>query len=174
MNLQLFYCLNSLAGKSAPFDAVIIFSANYLWWISLVLLVGVIWKKGYFKNDLQKSLSLIAMPFVAELITYILKHLVSAPRPSLIMTNIAMLITENGFDSFPSGHTTFMVALATVSFSFGRRTGILFSILALIVGISRIIAGAHFPIDIIGGACIGILIGFVGLKLHKKFLPNVL
>jgi membrane-associated phospholipid phosphatase len=50
-----------------------------------------------------------------------------------------------------------------------RRIGYLFSIVALLVGISRVASGVHFPIDILVGYIAGIIISLFFNYLFKKF-----
>lgn len=66
------------------------------------------------------------------------------------------IASESGWDSFPSGHTSFAVALAIAVYLLARNTrwskpalcaGILF---AAIVGASRLYLGVHYPSDIVG------------------------
>lgn len=68
--------------------------------------------------------------------------------------------------SFPSGHTARAFAAATVMFvSFGGRRRWVFVIIGLGAGISRLLLGAHFLTDVIGGALLGIWAGTMGLAL---------
>ena len=66
------------------------------------------------------------------------------------------LVPESGWDSFPSGHTSFAVALAIALYLLARNTrwstpvlcaGVVF---ALLVGASRLYLGVHYPSDIAG------------------------
>ena len=61
--------------------------------------------------------------------------------------------------SFPSGHTAMAFAAFTVlAFLYpqGKR---IFLMLAIFVGIQRIVVNAHFPSDVIAGAMVGLFIG---------------
>ena len=60
--------------------------------------------------------------------------------------------------SFPSGHATFFMGLAVALFFIDKKIGYLFMFFALIIGLARIIAGAHFPVDILGGFILGSLV----------------
>ncbi len=69
--------------------------------------------------------------------------------------------------SFPSDHAALAMALATIVTLYVPRVGILFIIIALLIGFSRIAAGVHFPTDILAGFIIGAVIA---LFVHKIFI----
>mgnify|MGYP001558745976 FL=1 len=69
------------------------------------------------------------------------------------------LLTESSW-SFPSGHATFFFALATAVYFYNKKWGIGFFIATIFITVSRVIAGIHYPSDIIGGAFIGILVAY--------------
>ncbi len=114
-----------------------------------------------------------------EAFVWIVKNIIDRPRPPLVNA----LVNENTY-SFPSGHTFVAIAfygllvyfviqsernkfLKIISFIIG-------SILIILVGLSRIYLGAHWPSDVLasfvsGAAWLSILITW--LKIKNKFLP---
>jgi undecaprenyl-diphosphatase len=68
----------------------------------------------------------------------------------------APLIPESGW-SFPSGHMLWFFALSMTVWYTNRRWGTVFFILSALMGIARIYAGVHWPLDVLGGAVIGVL-----------------
>lgn len=91
----------------------------------------------------------------------LLKHLVGRARPRLTQES-SQVIGPNfnsGFDSFPSGHTTAALAIATVvARRFPRYAWAAYGI-AGVIAVSRVIKGSHFPVDVLAGACLGSLAG---------------
>ena len=57
-------------------------------------------------------------------------------------------------------------ALATTIWLHDRKVGWIYIIWALFVGLARILANVHYPIDIWGGAILGIVIAFSLEKIH--------
>jgi undecaprenyl-diphosphatase len=76
-----------------------------------------------------------------------------------VFPQVHSLFAESWY-SFPSGHATFFMALAVSIFLSHKKAGYLFMFFALLIGIARIIAGVHFPVDILGGFVIGALVAF--------------
>lgn len=99
------------------------------------------------------------------LIVQLLKHFFPADRPKLYFENHLVHyeyflndITLHTINSFPSGHTTSAFALAAaLSFtSKNKSASLVYLIIAMLVGYSRIYLGQHFPEDVIAGSAIGV------------------
>lgn len=93
------------------------------------------------------------------------------PRPFITHPNIMMLnvfgVSTNSA-SFPSSHTYIAFAIATSLFLYGhRRLGSFLFALAICVAIGRIGSGLHYPSDVIGGALLGIVSGFLVFLLFR-------
>ncbi len=90
----------------------------------------------------------------------IIKWIVAAPRPFLYFSSVNPLVTFGGYDSFPSGHAAFYTALATALTLYHPRTGALFYLLALVIGVSRIAVGVHYPVDVLAGFAFGVVVTY--------------
>lgn len=160
LDTQIFYLLNNLAGQSPLFDGVVVFLATYLSYVLIVLFLALVffwhypqWEKWELFLVVGVS-SLIARFGVTELIRFFYHR----PRPFLTLP-VHQLLTESSW-SFPSGHATFFFALATAVYFYNKKWGIGFFIATIFITVSRVIAGIHYPSDIIGGAFIGILVAY--------------
>ena len=109
----------------------------------------------------------------------LLKILIKRPRP----TEFWPLASESTY-SFPSGHSFIVMVLFGMLIYFTYKeiknkkiqyllTGI-FSIIILLVGVSRIFLGIHYPTDVVGGYIIGLvfLICYIKLVIEHKDNKN--
>jgi undecaprenyl-diphosphatase len=99
-------------------------------------------------------------------------NFISRERPFHASGDITVLIPpplDEIFQSFPSGHTIFFFALATVIYLKDKKWGLVFFLLAGFIGVSRIAVGVHYPTDIMAGVLLGALTGVGVYALYKKF-----
>jgi len=154
MNEKIFHYLNNLALQNELFDTIVIFITGWLiWWMFFGVILLLIFKKITPKQFLK----IIFYPLILWGITKIIKYFYYSPRPFLELENIKKLIIHGTNDSMPSGHTVLATALATITYLYNKNTGILFLVFAILIGLSRIIVGVHWPFDILIGALFGIL-----------------
>jgi undecaprenyl-diphosphatase len=114
---------------------------------------------GYVYNDRRSrkaGIALIVALLVSAAATELVKYAVQLPRPK----------QSAGF-GFPSGHTSAAFSLAAVLGITFPQAGPLFYLVALLGGISRLYFRAHYLIDVLGGALIGVL---VSVPLAKKLI----
>lgn len=170
MNNQIFFFFYNLAHQSAWLDQVIIFFAAYFPFVVVVLAgLFLLFHHEIFRADspfqvfMQKKKEII-MVFVTGFLAYFasvaLKLLIHTPRPFTVFSDVRALFTESSY-AFPSGHATFFMALTFAIFFQHKKAGYVFMFFALLIGLARIIAGVHFPIDILGGFVLGAGIAYL-------------
>ena len=95
---------------------------------------------------------------IAALITQLIKHTLSRPRPRLMDTTEWEIrpTLESGLDSFPSGHTSGSFSMAMVLAYYFPKARVLWFGLASFNAMCRVIKGSHFPTDVVAGLLIGI------------------
>ena len=75
--------------------------------------------------------------------------------------------------SFPSGHTSQAFYLATLlsrHFQFGLGLTLAFYLVAVLVGLTRIYVGAHYPRDVLAGALLGTVWGVISVLVDAYLL----
>jgi undecaprenyl-diphosphatase len=113
------------------------------------------------------NFSLLFLSVVFSWITAsFIKNTLRFSRPYLEL-NIVPLFEETGF-SFPSEHMAIFTAIAISMFLIDKRAGYIFSLIAILIGLSRIVIGVHYPVDILGGAIVGIVISLIFTSIYKK------
>lgn len=168
MSQIIFQYLHSFAGQSVCFDSIIIFSAKYLPYLIVAALVLFL----VFSRDRRREFKMIFYAIVSAvlarlIITELIRYFYPHPRPFEVF-NFVPLIYDYA-SSFPSGHAAFFFALATIIFIFHKKWGIVYFLGSFIIVLSRIMAGIHWPVDILGGMVVGIGSAILINFLFKKY-----
>ncbi len=113
----------------------------------------------------------IAMIAASDQFGYrILKEFFHRPRPFSTLQDVILPIGRTGTYSFPSNHALNNFAVATFfSLIYPKYKAPLF-IVAILISISRVYLGVHYPSDILGGAAIGTIFGFIFAYLHATIM----
>ncbi len=174
MDKIIFIWLHQWAGQNWFFDQLILFLSQYFTYLVILAifltcifsfrrrLLGLLW------FDLILFTSGIAW-FLASLLKY---NLVS-PRPFIFWSSVHPLFLAGSLESFPSGHAVFFGALAGGLLVLNRRAGLLALLAALIIGLARVIAGVHWPSDIVSGLIFGALAGYWQVSLVHQLKAGV-
>jgi undecaprenyl-diphosphatase len=148
-------------------DALIIFFASYLQYVLAALVaVFALW---HFRAAVVAVVAAGVARFAVKPFILLFIH---RARPYVALQSVRNIIgpqTGEEYQSFPSGHALFFFALATVVYRHDRRWGWVFFIGATLMGIARVLGGIHWSTDILGGAILGILVGWLIGKLYARF-----
>jgi len=172
-NEALYTINHGLIGQTPGLTGLVRDISIYAVYIVPVLLL-VLWFL-YPKKREALFLSFFAAIFAWFVITKsIIPHIWLRPRPDLALLNIKEVIFHRPDYSFPSDHATMLFALSFGFFIFKWKTaGWWFLALAVVVSISRVAVGVHFPLDILGGivsALIGVVIIYIFQKAILKYI----
>jgi membrane-associated phospholipid phosphatase len=115
----------------------------------------------------------------AGLISWLLKLIVSRPRPPAELVQI--MVDTHGL-GFPSGHVAWSTVIGALLFYLAPRLvkqkatvwflRALLIVLILVVGFSRIYLGAHWLSDVVGGLFLGALLLYPAIFLYNKYGVN--
>jgi len=123
---------------------------------------------------------LVLMTWLSSPISSGLKLIVGRPRPTADL--VLVFRTEPG-NSFPSGHAFFAIVfwglLAYLAYTRMQRRGLRMLMLSgslaiiLLIGVSRVYLGAHWPSDVLGGYIFGALFLTGTIWLDRRWKSHV-
>lgn len=130
-------------------EKYIVFLARDLSW----MLVGFLFLFCfYYAKDLPFFLLALASGVMGRGLNEVIHLFYKKPRP----TAQALIPTPKNL-SFPSGHTSFLLGVSAYIFLFFPFLGVIYFVLSLLVGFSRVLAGVHWWQDIVGSVPVGLV-----------------
>lgn len=179
LDIQIFHFFNNFARQSRIFDTLVVFLAEYFQYLLVVVFLLLLYFSGYARSEkIRIFLVTIGSIIVARFgVAEIIRFLYHRPRPFLVLEAHKLISNSDWFYSdkewsFPSGHSAFFFAMATAIYLYDKKWGVGFFIAAILMNISRIVAGVHYPSDILGGAVVGILVGHAIFYFAEKREPR--
>jgi glycosyltransferase involved in cell wall biosynthesis/membrane-associated phospholipid phosphatase len=165
-NVQVFSFFNSWAGSNQGVWSAITFLGDGAVALALALLAA------------RRLPRLVWAAVIAALLATAWvhggKHAYDERRPlaTLEKSEVKVIGPELRYSSFPSGHTATVFTVAGVCI-LGLRLGIGASLaflgIATLVGVSRMVVGAHWPLDVLAGAFGGWVAAVLGVALAERW-----
>lgn len=147
------------------YDALIIFCAKYLIAVPVAVLLAYFVLAKREQKYRMTWLVVIAMT-LAYALARVVSDLYNDPRP-FVVGHFKPLIDHAADNGFPSDHMLLAGSIAAVVFYFNKRMGVVLWLVAFAIGFSRVAAGIHHTIDIIGSMVISIAAVVVAHYLVK-------
>ena len=172
MDWYLFSLLNGLAGRWPVLDLLLSNTARYGLFV-LILPLFYLWFAG--ARDIrvdrrERVLQAVAAVALALAVNQLIGLVYFRPRP-FAFHQVRLLLPPSPDPSFPSDHATAAWAL-----SWGLRggppwlTGLMF-LGSVLLMLSRVFVGLHYPLDTLGGAAMGILASTLVKRVWPRFSP---
>ena len=161
LDVFIFLMLNTVVGNYGVVDQAIVFFAVYLAFVLPIAFLVLLYRES---SSFREKIWLAGGVFFSALFTkYAVEEFIRLfyhrPRPFLTY-DIQSLFTENSY-SFPSGHASFFFAFSFAIYLYNKKWGIWFLIASLLMTIARVMAGVHYPSDILGGMILGVVVAYL-------------
>ncbi|MFC2103634.1 phosphatase PAP2 family protein [Bacteroidota bacterium] len=176
IDLVIFYFFNHTisTGFLDKFFSIITNVNN--WYIAYLILIGILFFKGGTRGKIAVLGIILLIVATDQMGHRILKELFERARPCNVLSDVITPLGCTGSYSFPSNHALNNFAAATFFTRLFPSYRIVLFAVALLVAVSRIYLGLHYPSDIIAGAALGILFGFIfayaAVKLDNYFISK--
>jgi undecaprenyl-diphosphatase len=132
----------------------------------IALVLALVWRRPIV------FVQVLAADVIAELTAAALRTAIDRPRPPVVYPEPKPLVGVPHTHSFPSGHTATSFACATTLAFFAPRWAPAFYVLAAAIAWSRVYNGVHYPLDVFGGAALGVGIA-IALRWLVAALPRL-
>ena len=166
MDLAIFQTINNLAGRWPVLDQIGIFLASNAGYLLLAYLAyRWLFPKG---SDRRMVLvSILGAVFARGVLVTLIRTWYHRARP-ISVDAVHQLVTNDHW-AFPSGHASFFFALATGVYLYNKKLGLLYYFFAILMGVSRIFIGVHWPTDILAGAILGTVVTLAVDRILRRW-----
>ena len=167
--------LNGIAGEFSVLDRVIRWTvSDYLIPVSLALGLILLWFSGSDRVSRQRhqigvfvALSSMAL---SSLAVFTINAVYFRPRPFLDH-DVTLLFYQPTDSSFPANPIAAAFGIAAGVWGVNRRVGTVFLLAAGIYALARVLAGVHYPSDVIAGALIAVVVTVLTFKIKDLLGP---
>jgi undecaprenyl-diphosphatase len=147
----------SIAGL---FAAVSRLGDGIFWYVLIALLPAL-----YGDEALAVSARLMVAGLLGLAIYKVLKRRTARSRPFSVLSEIDLIVRPLDAGSFPSGHTLHAVSFTVIATTAYPELALLLVPFAVLIALSRMVLGLHYPSDVLAGAAIGLAVAQTALLL---------
>jgi undecaprenyl-diphosphatase len=170
--------INGLSGKVAAIDELFKgISNDYFAVITACLVLVWLWfaTRDIAQREKNQRTVLTTMISIgiASALMLLINHYYFRTRPfdNLPASSINLLFYKPTDSSFPSNYAAILFAIAIAVFIKNKKYGSWLLGLAVLSGFGRVYLGIHYPLDILGGAAVGLVATFISIGIMWIIRP---
>jgi len=171
---QVFLTINEFAVNTPWLHTPMAAYAKYgILLFAVFIVIG--WWIARPQNDAAMATALLVpvAALVAVAAQQVVVALVSEARPYEVYPYILVLVSKTTDPSFPSDHACVAGAVAAGLLFVDRRLGVVASVAAVLMGVSRVYAGAHWVLDVVAGLALGAAIAILVILILRSPIAKV-
>jgi undecaprenyl-diphosphatase len=107
-----------------------------------------------------------------DIISYLIGFIYYVPRP-FVNNKVNLLFPHIADASFPSDHAIGTMSIAVGLNKYNRTLGNISILISILVGISRVFVGHHYPIDVVGAYALVFIVNYIYGKLIKDKVQTI-
>ncbi|HDR7871503.1 TPA: undecaprenyl-diphosphatase [Bacillus wiedmannii] len=173
MNYTVFQWINNLAGTSALLDKAMIAITNSAAYVAILFMFILWFHNGKKENAIKKQYTVLYTTLsviIALLVNVVIHAVYYHPRP-FVSHDVHQLVPHAADSSFVSDHSVLVFSIAFVFLLRGEKLKYIALIWAVLVGISRMYVGVHYPLDILGAAFLTFITSGLVMQSTRTFEP---
>ena len=172
VNFEGFEWINKWAGHFHALDIIMLWLTDSVPYIAVALMAILWFSGGKEQHSPRRYTALYAMFSTAAglFINFFIHLFYYHPRP-FVVHHVQQLVPHVADSSFVSDHALIVFAFAWMLLLRKEKWRVPFFILAVMVALSRIYLGVHYPLDVIGSALIALVTGLFIVSLSKRLEP---
>jgi undecaprenyl-diphosphatase len=167
---DLFRAVNDLAKHTTWLHGTATFYASTLGpaLLAAAVLLGVWLCRGRDSRSLALAGWAGLAPLVAVPLTQPLVHLADRDRPYATLDHVLVLAHRSTDASFPSDHSVLAGSVLAALLLLDKRLGAAAAAAGVLLALSRVYVGAHYPGDVLAGLVLGALVALGGWALLER------
>ncbi|HFK1709190.1 TPA: undecaprenyl-diphosphatase [Bacillus mycoides] len=175
MNYTVFQWINNFAGSSKLLDTLMIAITNSAAYVAIIFMLILWFNNGKKENAIRKQYTMLYTTLsvsIALLVNVLIHAVYYHPRP-FITHHVNQLVPHAADSSFVSDHSVLVFSIAFVFILRGEKLKYIALIWAILVGVSRMYVGVHYPLDILGAAFLTFITSGLVMQSARIFEPLV-
>jgi len=169
IDVKLLYFINHTLSNSL-FDKIFPFITEVKnWYVAYLILFLILLIKGGRIGRISAVALILLIVVTDQFSSFFLKNLFARVRPCNVFNDLKILVTCTEAYSFPSSHAVNNFAAAIFLTKIFPKFKWAFFTVAVLMAFSRPYVGVHYPSDVIGGALIGTVFGYIFAFVVVKF-----
>ncbi|MBJ8106687.1 MULTISPECIES: undecaprenyl-diphosphatase [Bacillus cereus group] len=173
MNYTVFQWINNFAGSSKLLDTLMIAITNSVPYVAILFMLILWFNNGKKENAIRKQYTVLYTTLsvsIALLVNVLIHAVYYHPRP-FITHHVNQLVPHAADSSFVSDHSVLVFSIAFVFILRGEKLKYIALIWAILVGVSRMYVGVHYPLDILGAAFLTFTTSGLVMQSTRIFEP---